>query len=225
MRSDAEKRAAVYAVFMHLHSAIREAGIFVTGVGLQPPGTSTTVRLRNEERLVQGRPVCQQKGAAPRVRRDRCVGPGHCARLGRYLDLDLTRLSAEATSEGAGSGSIADERLQMLFLCVHPAIDRGVHTPLMLQAVFGLTAEQIASASLESRAKEKIKQAKFRFDVPESSQMPIRLNAVLEAVYAAGGTGWNDPNGSDYKLRGLVEESIFRDACFRMPAFGPLFLE
>jgi predicted RNA polymerase sigma factor len=106
----------------------------------------------------------------------------------------------------------------MHFLCAHPAIDRGLHTPLMLQAVLGLTAERIASAFLVrpstmgqrlSRAKAKITQANIKFDLPERSALPRRLNAVLEAVYAAYGTGWDDPQGSDSKIQGLAEEAIF----------------
>ena len=136
----------------------------------------------------------------------------------RYADLDLTRLYAPGTFENATADDIPDERLQMLFLCAHPAIDRSLHTPLMLQAVLGLTAERIASAFLIrpstmgqrlSRAKAKFKQAKMSFELPDRSLMPRRLNAVMEAVYAAYGAGWEDLQGSDPRLHGLAEEAIF----------------
>ena len=43
-----------------------------------------------------------------------------------------------------------DERLKLLFVCAHPAIDAAMHTPLMLQTVLGLNAVRIASAFLVS---------------------------------------------------------------------------
>ena len=45
-----------------------------------------------------------------------------------------------------------DERLKLLFVCAHPAIDQGIRTPLMLQTVLGLEAEQIGRAFLVSPA-------------------------------------------------------------------------
>ena len=64
-----------------------------------------------------------------------------------------------------------DERLKLLFVCAHPAIDEGIRTPLMLQTVLGLEAEQIAKTFLVSpsamaqrlvRAKKKIKSNRIR---------------------------------------------------------------
>src|SRR5207253_6339777 len=45
---------------------------------------------------------------------------------------------------------IPDERLKLLFVCAHPAIDRDMHTPLMLQVVLGLDAAEIARVFLVS---------------------------------------------------------------------------
>jgi len=58
----------------------------------------------------------------------------------------LTQYSAETTLET----NFPDERLKLLFVCAHPAIDPAVHTPLMLQTVLGLDAARIAGAFLVS---------------------------------------------------------------------------
>lgn len=111
-----------------------------------------------------------------------------------------------------------DERLKLLFVCAHPAIDPAARTPLMLQTVLGLDATRIAGAFLTSaatlgqrlvRAKTKIRDAGIPFVVPERSELPERLDAVLQAIYAAYGSGWEDVTGADPKRRGLAQEAIW----------------
>jgi len=111
-----------------------------------------------------------------------------------------------------------DERLKLLFVCAHPAIDDAARTPLMLQAVLGLDAARIASAFLVApatmsqqlvRVKAKIRDAGIRFDVPDLHELPSRVAAVLEAIYAAFGSGWDDVAGADSRRRGLADEAIW----------------
>ncbi len=116
------------------------------------------------------------------------------------------------------SPQFPDERLKLLFVCAHPAIDAAMHTPLMLQAVLGLDAARIANAFLISpttmgqrlvRAKTKIRDAGIRFEIPPERELPQRLDAVLEAIYAAFGIGWDDMAGVDQRGRDLAEEAIW----------------
>src|SRR5579862_887162 len=99
------------------------------------------------------------------------------------------------------STKFPDERLKLLFVCAHPAIDPSMHTPLMLQTVLGLDAARIAGAFLISpktmgqrlvRAKTKIRDGGIQFEIPDQRDLPQRLDAVLEAIYAAFGIGWDD---------------------------------
>ena len=111
-----------------------------------------------------------------------------------------------------------DERLKLLFVCAHPAIDPAMHTPLMLQTVLGLHAARIAGAFLVSpktmgqrlvRAKTKVRDGGIRFEIPQEPELPQRLDAVLEAIYAAFGIGWDDMAGVDQRGRELAEEAIW----------------
>ena len=126
--------------------------------------------------------------------------------------------AADKAEETADSNmTFPDERLKLLFICAHPAIDAAVRTPLMLQTVLGLDAARIASAFLVqpsamgqrlSRAKAKIRDAGVRFELPEAGDLPPRLDSVLQAIYAAYGSGWEDLAGADPRRKGLANEAI-----------------
>jgi RNA polymerase sigma-70 factor (ECF subfamily) len=128
------------------------------------------------------------------------------------------QLLAEGLDAAAANPEIPDHRLALMFACAHPAIDAGIRAPLMLQAVLGVDAATIASAFLVSpttmgqrlvRAKTKIRQARIPFSVPEREELPGRLAAVLDAIYAAFAEGWADPGGTDVARRDLAEEAMF----------------
>jgi predicted RNA polymerase sigma factor len=111
-----------------------------------------------------------------------------------------------------------DDRLKLLFICAHPAIDATIHTPLMLQTVLGLNAAQIASAFLVApatmsqrlvRAKAKIRDAGIAFELPEAEELTTRLAAVLEAIYAAYTNAWETVDGGDPRHQGLAEEALW----------------
>jgi predicted RNA polymerase sigma factor len=111
-----------------------------------------------------------------------------------------------------------DERLKLMFICAHPAIDAWARTPLMLQTVLGLDAARIASAFLVrpatmgqrlTRAKTKILAARIRCELPQPENLPARLDAVLEAIYAAYGSGWGDPTTSEPDGKALAGEALY----------------
>jgi RNA polymerase sigma-70 factor (ECF subfamily) len=131
---------------------------------------------------------------------------------------DTLRWLAENTAQEGGDGDPPDRRLELCFVCAHPAIDRALHTPLMLQTVLGLDAACIARAFLVApttmgqrlvRAKTKIREAGIPFEVPDERELPERLDAVLQAIYAAYGLGWDEAAGADPSARELTEEALW----------------
>jgi len=136
-------------------------------------------------------------------------------RAGSALTLEVI---ASESFHVSPPGPFPDERLKLLFVCAHPAIDPDMRTPLMLQTVLGLEGSEIARAFLVPpatmsqrlvRAKNKIRHAGIAFEVPEPRELPERLEAVLDAIYAAYGNGWEDAAGVDTRGRGLTEEAIW----------------
>jgi RNA polymerase sigma-70 factor (ECF subfamily) len=128
------------------------------------------------------------------------------------------RVMAEGAEMAEMDTRLPDQRLGLMFACAHPAIEAGIRSPLILQVVLGLDAKAIASAFLTSpaamgkrlvRAKEKIREAGIPFAIPERAELPVRLDAVLEAIYAAFAEGWSDPSATDISRRDLTEETLF----------------
>jgi RNA polymerase sigma-70 factor (ECF subfamily) len=133
-------------------------------------------------------------------------------------EAQLTLIAEELEEAMAGADAISDERLRLMFACAHPAIDEAIRAPLILQTVLGFDAETIGSAFLVSpaamgqrlvRAKAKIREAGIPFRVPDADELAPRLEAVLDAIYAAFAEGWTDPAGTEARRRNLSEEAIW----------------
>ncbi len=130
----------------------------------------------------------------------------------------IRRLTEGTTGPPAVAESFPDRRVELLFVCAHPAIEPSLHTPLMLQTVLGLDAARIAQVFLVPpvamrqrlvRAKRKIRETGIPFQVPEAHELPQRLDAVLEAVYAAYGLGHDETAGADVRGQDLADEAIW----------------
>ena len=144
---------------------------------------------------------------ATRRRRTAQDGTGH-----------LLLLAEEVEASAEEDRELPDERLSLMFACAHPALDPGVRAPLILQTILGFDAGAIGSAFLVSpaamaqrlvRAKKKIREAGIPFQVPEGAELAVRLDAVLEAIYAAFAEGWSDPAGTEVRRRNLADEGIW----------------
>lgn len=131
-------------------------------------------------------------------------------------EVHLKLMTEEIEDAAAQPQAIPDRRLALMFACAHPDIERGMRAPLILQTILGLTAVDIAAAFLIPpatmgqrlvRAKARIKEAGIPFAIPEREDLADRLDAVLEAIYAAYAKGWTEIG--DTAADRLADEAIW----------------
>ena len=143
---------------------------------------------------------------------------GEAERHGKVRAGSAATLELLQQTDAPDAADIPDDRLRLLLVCAHPAIDPASRAPLMLQTVLGLDARRIAAAFLTApaamsqrlvRAKLKIRDAGIAFELPDRDALPARLEAVLSALYAAYGAGWDEVDGSDTHLSGLTVEALW----------------
>jgi len=110
-----------------------------------------------------------------------------------------------------------DDSLTLLFLCCHPAVTPASQVALTLRAVGGLTTAQIAAAFLVpeptmaariSRAKQQIRAAGARFELPPDPERSARLAVVLHVLYLIFNEGYTATSGDDLTRPDLAAEAI-----------------
>jgi RNA polymerase sigma-70 factor (ECF subfamily) len=117
----------------------------------------------------------------------------------------------------AGGDVVPDDRLRLIFVCCHPALAQEAQVALTLRLVCGVSTGDIARAFLVSeptmfarltRAKKKISAAGIAYRVPEASELPERLDAVLTVIHLLYTTGHTAPTGARLVRGDLVERAL-----------------
>jgi RNA polymerase sigma-70 factor (ECF subfamily) len=146
--------------------------------------------------------------AIDRIRRKRVLA----GKLETYAaDLD------ESAPPQAGPLDIPDDRLRLIFTCCHPSLALEAQVALTLRTLVGLETDEIARAFVVPqatmaqrlvRAKRKIADAKIPYVVPETSEMPERLHAVLTVLYLVFTEGYAATRGASMLRTDLSAEAI-----------------
>lgn len=112
---------------------------------------------------------------------------------------------------------IADDRLRLIFTCCHPSLAAEAQIALTLREVCDLTTEEIARAFLTSpatlaqrivRAKRKIQTAGIPYEVPGPTELPGRLDSVLQVIYLVFNEGYSASAGEEALRTDLAIEAI-----------------
>jgi RNA polymerase sigma-70 factor (ECF subfamily) len=112
---------------------------------------------------------------------------------------------------------VADDQLQLLFTCCHPALAPESRVALTLRLVCGLQVREIARALLSSddavarrlhRAKVKVREARIPLRVPPPELLDERVPSVLGCVYLTFSEGYAATAGDDLIRHELCDEAI-----------------
>ena len=135
-------------------------------------------------------------------------------------DAGAARQAAEAAAPAQSAvddSAVDDDRLRLVFTCCHPALPPEARLALTLREVCGLTTEEIARAFLATpsaiaqrivRAKAKIRDGRIPYQVPSASDLPARLDGVLQVVYLLFNEGYATTGGPVLTRADLSAEAI-----------------
>jgi RNA polymerase sigma factor (sigma-70 family) len=143
----------------------------------------------------------------------------HARKQGEYgIELELHGADMQGDdAQRFADDDIGDDLLRLLFVSCHPALPMESRVALTLRMLGGLSTPEIARAFLQQeatvaqrivRAKRTLGEKRVAFEVPRKSELPERLDAVLEVLYLVFNEGYAATSGEDWMRPALCEEAL-----------------
>lgn len=113
--------------------------------------------------------------------------------------------------------NITDDQLRMMFVCCHPALSEEAQVALILKTLCGFSVAEIASAFLTHeetitkrlfRTREKLREEKVSFEIPNELVLEKRVENVLTAIYLLFNEGYHATHHASLIRDDLVEEAL-----------------
>ncbi|WP_037181515.1 RNA polymerase sigma factor [Rhodococcoides fascians] len=217
-------RASLSDVFREEHGRLLASMVHRYGdIDLAEEVTSEAIEVALQRWPIDGVPTkpgawlltTARRRAVDRLRRDRTLS----TKLA-ILQIEQDRAGIGQRTESLAAGAfddVPDERLQMFFMCAHPALNVDDRVALTLRCLAQLTTAEVARAFMIpsstagqriSRAKKKIREARVPFRIPGPDELPARLTVVLQVVYSIFTEGYAASSGDDLVRVDLADEAI-----------------
>jgi RNA polymerase sigma-70 factor (ECF subfamily) len=129
-------------------------------------------------------------------------------------------VAAHLAPHAAPSGTpaaVPDDELRMIFLCCHPALPADGRVALSLKTAGGFSVQEIARAFLTgdavigqrlTRAKRRLRELDLPFELPDASDLDVRVESVLEVIYLLFNEGYAAHSGDDLIRLDLCGEAL-----------------
>lgn len=135
----------------------------------------------------------------------------------RDKEPEIVRLMEQPDAANIANDEIADDRLRMLFVCCHPLIPLEAQVALALKTLGGFSPAEIAKAFLTSeaaiakrlvRARQRIREARIPFAIPEGEELARRLDSVLQSLYLLFNEGYKASSGDQLVRADVCHEAV-----------------
>lgn len=117
----------------------------------------------------------------------------------------------------AQDDEVGDNILRMMFVCCHPGLPPEAQSAIALKTLCGFSPAEIARAFLITeaavskrltRARQRIRDERIPFEIPDGIELPARLDGVLKIIYLLFNEGHKISNHQSVIRADLCQEAL-----------------